>query len=64
MASTGNRIQARRLALGMSRQELAEKLNTTRMTVWRIETGKGQLPADRLRKWARALKTKATEFVA
>jgi transcriptional regulator with XRE-family HTH domain len=64
MVSTGNRIEARRKALGWSRQTLAEKLSTTRMTVWRIENGVTQLPADDLPAWAKALKTKVTELVA
>ena len=64
MKSTGNRIQTRREALGMSREELAQKLEITRMTVWRIENGKMRLPVDRLKNWARALKTKVAELVA
>lgn len=64
MRSTGNRIQARRERLGMSREDLAQKLGTKRMKVWRVETGKTRLPADELKLWARALKTKATELVA
>lgn len=64
MVSTGNRIEARRKALGWSRQALAKKLKTTRMTVWRIEKGVTQLPADELGTWAKALKTSAVELVA
>lgn len=64
MASTGNRIEARRRALGLSRAELAERLGTTRMTVWRVENGRQQVRADDLKPWARALKLKVTELVA
>lgn len=69
MKSTGNRIQARREELGLSREDLANRLKaqglkTTRMTVWRVENGKQQITADGLKPWARALKTKATELVA
>jgi len=62
--STGIRIRKRREELGMSRAELAAKLGTTRMSVWRVEAGKSQLRADALRPWARALKIKPTELVA
>ena len=64
MASTGNRIQARRKALGLTRSELAERLGTTRLKVWRVETGKVQVPADDLPVWAKVLKTKPAELVA
>jgi transcriptional regulator with XRE-family HTH domain len=64
MASTGNRIEARRRGLGLSRHELGQKLGTTRMTVWRIEKGKVQLPADGLKAWAKALRTTVAELVA
>jgi transcriptional regulator with XRE-family HTH domain len=64
MASTGNRIQTVREARRMSREELAKKLGTTRMTVWRVENGKVQVPADELRYWARALKTSVSRLVA
>ena len=64
MASTGNRIEARREGLGLSRHELAQKLGTTRMTVWRIENGKTQLPADELKAWAKALRTTVAKLVS
>lgn len=63
MKSTGNRIQTRREALGLSREQLAKKLGITRMTVWRIETGTSPLTTDELRIWARALKVKAAELL-
>lgn len=62
--STGNRIQARRKELGWSRAKLAERLHTTRMSVWRIEVGKTQIASDDLPKFARALKTNVAELVA
>ena len=34
------------------------------MTIYRVETGTVQIPADELPKWAKALKTKARELVA
>lgn len=64
MKSTGNRIQARRLELGLSRATLAKRLKTTRMTVWRIENGKTQVPSDELPRFARALKLQVSELVA
>jgi transcriptional regulator with XRE-family HTH domain len=64
MKSTGNRIQERREALGLSREDLAQKLGTTRMTVWRVENGVVQVGADALRSWAKALKTNVAELVA
>lgn len=35
-----NRIQERREALGMSREELADKAGITRQAVWNLETGR------------------------
>lgn len=64
MKSTGNKIRARREELGMSRAELAQKLKTKRMRVWRIETGTTPIRADELPAWARALKTNVTELLA
>jgi transcriptional regulator with XRE-family HTH domain len=64
VASTGNRIEARREALGLTREQLAEKLETTRMTVWRVENGKQGVDADDLKRWAKALKTTASELLA
>ena len=48
----------------MSRKALAAKLKTTRVRVWRIETGVTPILADDLEKWARALRTTAAELVA
>lgn len=62
--STGNRIQARREALGLSRQALAEKLGVTRMTVWRLENGKTQVTVPELKQIAKALRVKPAELLA
>ncbi|HET9748353.1 MAG TPA: helix-turn-helix transcriptional regulator [Casimicrobiaceae bacterium] len=62
--STGNLIQSRREALDMSREELAQKLGTTRMQVWRVEAGKRVLRVDELKTWAKALKAKPSELIA
>lgn len=61
--STGNRIMARRKQLGLSREALAQMLGKTRMTVWRVETGTTQIPADKLPMWAKALKTSPQRLV-
>jgi len=64
MASTGKRIQAAREMRGLSRQELAKLLGTTRMTVYRVEVGIVGLNTKKLPKWAQALKTSVAELVA
>lgn len=64
MKSTGNRIQLRREELGWSREYLAERLEMTRMSVWRIEAGKTQVKADSLRKFARILRTSVADLLA
>lgn len=58
------RIQARREELELSREELAEKLKTTRLRIWRIETGKTKLTADELPDFAKALKCDVEDLVA
>lgn len=64
MVSTGNRIQAKRVEKGLSRSQLAEKLEITRLQVWRIETGKTHIRADQLHAFASALETTVAELVA
>lgn len=64
MTSTGNRIQLRREWLGLSREDLAQRLGTTRLRVWRIETGKTKLDSDELPKFAEALQTTVSELVS
>jgi transcriptional regulator with XRE-family HTH domain len=49
------RIEEVRLAKKMSRQELAEKLDVTRLQVWRIENGHVELGASDVPAWAKAL---------
>jgi transcriptional regulator with XRE-family HTH domain len=41
---TGNELQQRREALGMSRDELAKALQTTSVSVWRWENGERAVP--------------------
>lgn len=48
----------------MSREELAQKLGTTRMQVWRVEVGKRPLRDHEFKTWAKALKTKPAELLA
>lgn len=62
------------MELGLTRGELAERMKTTRMTVWRVEKGKQKVAADNqdradradlsLRAWAEALETSPAELVA
>jgi transcriptional regulator with XRE-family HTH domain len=70
MASTGNNIQSRREALGLTREQLAQRLvtaglkqNVTRLYVWRVETGKQKIDADSLPFYATALETTAADLV-
>ena len=49
------RIQEIREAKKLSRQKLADELGTTRVQVWRIETGATELSADLAAEYARAL---------
>ena len=64
MKSTGNNIQTRREDLGLTRSELAKRLKTTKLRLWRIETGKTKVDADELRHFANALKTTVEALVA
>lgn len=64
VSDTGQRIQARRESLKMSRAELAKKLETTRLRVWRMETGVTPVHADDLPAIASALSTTSDELVA
>jgi transcriptional regulator with XRE-family HTH domain len=60
----GHRIQARRERIGLSRAALARKLKTSRVRIWRIETGKTPIRVDDLREFARALQVDISELVA
>lgn len=64
MKTTGNKIQERREALKMSRAQLAKRLKTSPLRLWRIETGITRLDADEVRPFARALKTSVESIVA
>lgn len=64
MASTGNRIEARREALRLTRSQLAKLLKTTYLQVYRIETGKVRLQIKEVPVWAKALKLSPAELVA
>lgn len=64
MKSTGNRIADRRTQLGLTRDQLAKRLKTTRIRVWRIETERTRLPMAELSVWAKALKVTPAELVA
>ena len=46
-----------REARGLSRAEVARRLKTTRMRVWRLENEANRIPADELPAIARALRT-------
>lgn len=63
MASTGNRIQSRREELGLSREQLAQRLDIPKLKVWRVETGKVKIDADSLPAWASALETIASALL-
>ena len=56
--TTGERIKERRNEIGMSADELAEKIGVTRSTVFRYEKGSiEKIPYLRLMEIARALRT-------
>jgi transcriptional regulator with XRE-family HTH domain len=68
MASTGNGIETRRRALGLTRGQLAKRIGVTYLQVYRVETGKTRLHFEDVPAWAKALKLKpealAAELVA
>ena len=54
--NTGERIKARRIELGMSQSELAEKMGyTNRTTISHIESGKIELTQSRMNQFANVL---------
>ena len=54
----GERIKQRRLELGLSQQDLAERLgNKSRASVCTVEKDKEDMTTDRIRKYAEALET-------
>lgn len=57
MHDLGKRLRARRMALGMTQDELAAKLFVTRQTISNYERGLSEPDLDTLRRLAEALKT-------
>lgn len=64
ISPVGARIQAIREARDLSRIELAKKLRTNRLRIWRIETGETSLEADEVPRFARALGVDVAELFA
>ena len=58
------RLRARRLALGLSQQELAERIGTSYQQVHKYETGVNRLVAGRLHEFAEALGVEVAYFFA
>lgn len=58
----GKLLRARRLALGVSQQELAEALGLTFQQVQKYESGANRISASKLYKAARALQTSPSTF--
>lgn len=56
------RIEEIRTSKGMTRQELADKLEISRLQVWRVETGVVELGADDVPDWAEALEASITSL--
>lgn len=55
---TGKRVQERRIELGMTQNELAEKLGySSRFSIIKIETGKNVIPSQKLDNFAEVLHT-------
>ena len=56
-------LRTRREDLGLSQRVLAERVNMEYYTfISQIESGKGRVPADRLKHWAEALEMDPKEF--
>ena len=56
-------LRTRREGLGLSQRVLAERVNMEYYTfISQIESGKGRVPADRLKHWAEALEMDPKEF--
>ena len=54
----GNKIKERRLALGMTQEELAKKMGfKTKASISRIESGDRNLPAHKIKRLAEVLET-------
>jgi len=62
--STAERIRARRLELGMTQQELADKLGyTSKSSIGKIENGNQELPMKLLKKVAKALQISPQDLI-
>jgi transcriptional regulator with XRE-family HTH domain len=60
----GRWLKERREAQGLSQRQLADLVETEYYTfVSQLETGRGRIPPDRYRIWARALGMDARDFV-
>ena len=56
-------LREKRTAIGLSQRELADRVNMEYYTfISQIEAGRGRVPADRLRDWAKALEMNPREF--
>lgn len=58
----GKKIKSRRIFLGMSRQDLAEKMNITQQQIQKYETGINRISASRLLGLAQALNVNVNYF--
>ena len=59
----GSWLRARRIELNLSQRELANRVNMEYYTfISQIEAGRGRVPPDRLRDWAKALEMDNREF--
>lgn len=63
MATMGNRIKYLRNASGLTLQQLAERADTSRDTIWRLENGDRGLTDDWMRRLGEALGCKASDFL-
>jgi transcriptional regulator with XRE-family HTH domain len=56
-------LRTMRCDLGLSQRELARRVNMDFYTfISQIESGRGRIPADRLRDWSKALEVDPKEF--
>ena len=60
----GRWLKERRESLGLSQRQLAEQVGAEYYTfISQLETGRGRIPPDRYRHWARALQMNDRDFV-
>jgi len=62
VSPVGARIRVIREKRDLTREQLAKKLRTNRLRIWRIETGSTRLEADDVPRFARALGVKPAEL--